>query len=875
MSNFLYKNFIWTFGKKNEDNLLTLSTTGKQYTQQLYKLSEKYFPEQKQVDTVSTEFYLNEVALLSAKNKTVNIAKNYFDNYWTDYVRIKNLLNKKYLTFPANNVKTRPEAIAELIAKCSQFAVDEKTIESMTEEACNIMQLSDKEARYLPQIVNLYKIKFYCQAVIAAHNGSSALATGALAKLLKPALIRQGLTENKHYCQAPYGCDDNALISVVDCMGNSATRFDGIITKLSTKMYLYANGRNVFDTFVTSRFGSRICEFESKSKTLNVSMRYFITGNCEIRKITVKNLSKNKRKFVTEILTKRNEADTNYFNLGDALCVASDSERLYVANVVVTDNKTVAYYGEKTQNYEYVLTANEQIAFDIVTIFAHDTPAIAQELDNLHYLGATECPYVYDEPSKEIRHSDIQLNLTSSGFNLKRLRKEMSDKLNYTYQLGDCDTATFVDNGGNSATLIKGFVFGINGESVYSARGGIIDKINDGNFHIDVDTLRYDKKTSSCVIAHNDGKVYEVTHKTPCKTLFLFPFERKSQVEFCNNTFSVKDGERAYEIVCANVVESYTTNALECSEDKLRYKLSDNLNAGTCLAICFATATSVKLTIRSTDKTPMSAPIVRESLVSTYLNYINDKNVFCLANYIKKPDALTVAALCYTNPKFVKKYLVERFKTQQIGHYYDVSGRRKAFDDKTTFPLTYAYYRNLVGDDLPKSFTNAVNGVIFGEEFTGKELCIKALAVKKLAQLGTEDKVRYLVEYNKLKKIISADSKLYAYAQAIGALPMINPSKARLKDLCNKYDIPKSWYYVSQLENLYGLKIFAGKLFVTPSITAENALEQLALNIDGKRIDTTFTKATVKSMTLNGTQCFQPFCAAQLKNYENQLVVRY
>ncbi len=180
-----------------------------------------------------------------------------------------------------------------------------------------------------------------------------------------------------------------------------------------------------------------------------------------------------------------------------------------------------------------------------------------------------------------------------------------------------------------------------------------------------------------------------------------------------------------------------------------------------------------------------------------------------------------------------------------------------------------------MGDDLHKSFTNAVNGVIFGEEFTGKELCIKALAVKKLAQLGTEDKVRYLVEYNKLKKIISADSKLYAYAQAIGALPMINPSKARLKDLCNKYDIPKSWYYVSQLENLYGLKIFAGKLFVTPSITAENALEQLALNIDGKRIDTTFTKATVKSMTLNGTQCFQPFCAAQLKNYENQLVVRY
>ena len=204
-----------------------------------------------------------------------------------------------------------------------------------------------------------------------------------------------------------------------------------------------------------------------------------------------------------------------------------------------------------------------------------------------------------------------------------------------------------------------------------------------------------------------------------------------------------------------------------------------------------------------------------------------------------------------------------------------MSGRIKAYEDKTAFPLAYAYYRNLVGDDLPASFLNAVNGVIFNEDFTGKDICIKALVLKKLAQLNTDDKVRYLVEYNKLKKQISCDSKLYAYAQAIGAIPMISPSKARLKDLCNQYDIPKSWYYVSQLENLYGLKIFAGKLQVSPSVTTENVLEQLALNIDGKRIDTTFAKSTVKSMTLNGMQCFQPFCAAQLKNADNQLVVHY
>ncbi|MDE7454653.1 MAG: hypothetical protein K2M64_02360, partial [Clostridia bacterium] len=82
-------------------------------------------------------------------------------------------------------------------------------------------------------------------------------------------------------------------------------------------------------------------------------------------------------------------------------------------------------------------------------------------------------------------------------------------------------------------------------------------------------------------------------------------------------------------------------------------------------------------------------------------------------------------------------------------------------------------------------------------------------------------------------------------------------------------------YYVSQLENLYGLIISSGKLKVCPQVTAENALEQFALNIDGKRIDTTFAKASVQSMTLNGTQYFQSFCPAQLKNVDNKLVVRY
>ncbi len=871
MSNFLYKNIMWTFNRKNDENLLTLPTTESQYITQLEKLAEKYYPEKKQIDFIKTEFYLNQVALLRSKNNAAALAKNRFENQWYIYCKLRNAFDKKYLTFPSNGTLTRIELAAELITKCTQFAVDENTLLKLIDYAVDIMQLDEKEAKYLPLAVDMYKLTFYCKATLAASRGKKS-AERALAKMLRPALLTQVYTVNKTYLQAAYG--NGKLLSVVDCMGGSATRFDEITTGISAKLYVYANGRNVFDTFVKSRFGNNVAEFTSQANSLDIKMRYFIVNNTEIRKVSITNLCKVRRKFSAEVITAKSENAT-YFNMGGALGISADGERLYAACALVRDNAVIDCNGSYSQCCDFSLAPNEQAQFDIVTVYAHNAPDIAKELDNLRYFGATECPYVKDAPSNTLRRSNIELNLSAHGYTLKKPRKVMSSKINFTYQLGDCDEATFVDNAGNSATLIKGFVFGVGGESVYSVRGGLIDKINEGSFHIDVDSLRYDKSKSACVVRHNEGKTYEVTYKNPCKTLFLFPFERASRVRLQDNAFYIEDEERRYSVYCQNEIDSYTTNALECNEDRLRYKLSGDLNAGSCLAICFKQSDTVKLTIKSHDKTPVSNPIVRESLVSTYLNYINDKNAFCLNNFIKRPDSLTAAAICYTNPQFVKKYLTDRFKTQQNGYYYNASGLKTAFTDKLGWSLAYAYFRNLVDDELPASYLNAVNGVIFGERFEGKDLCVKALILKKLAQLNNEDKVRYLVEYNFVKKQISNDSKLYGYAQAIGALPMINPSKARLKDLCSKYGIEKCWYYVSQLENLYGLTISPGKLNVCPKVTAENVLEQLALNINGRRIDTTFAKSTVQSMTLNGMQCFQPFCPASLKKVNNELVVRY
>ena len=873
ITNFLCQNICWQFNQNPFANLLAKTTSEQQFYEQLEKIANRYYPEARRIDTLNIEFCMNKISLARAKNTCEKVALGYFRMFWSQYVRLKNTFGKKYMTFPSVANTTRVETIAELLAKCTQFTVDDKTLAAMCSRAVEIAQLTEREERYLADVVSLYKIKYYCAATISLLN-KNPLIERYLAGFLRPTLLKNNYVENTQYIQASY-CTKN-LATVINCMGDSVAKLNDIYTNVDTRLYIYANGRNVFDTFCKSKFGCRTAEFQSTTNTVDVTMRYFTVDQKEIRNVTLTNKGKRARNFTIEIpLRCANPSQkATYFYMDNALCLATEQ---YSALAIVHDNSTVNCYGEHAQCFEVKIDSNSSYSFNIVTIYATDTPTLADKITELHHAGSTRCPYLWDSACTRQDTSEIDLKLSPHGYVLRKPQKIMSEQLNYTYQLGNNDVATFVDNGGNSTTLISGFAFGVKGEGVYSVYNGLINKLNEHEFQLDADTLRYVKGASSCNIYHNKGKVYEVVHSKPFKTLFYFPLEKKSTITYdsADKVFAVADNVRKYFVRCCGNVESYTTNALECSEEKLRYKLSGNLKAGNCLAICFGASASVRLEIISTVETPTSTPIVRESLVSTYLNYVNDKNVFCLRNHLKKPDCLTVSAICYTNPQYVKTYLEHTFNVATaVTYYYDARGRIKEYSDRLVFPLAVIYYLNLVGD-LPQEMIKAANEMLFCDNYEGKELCVKALALIRASRLSGFDKVRCLVEYNNLKKRITTDSKLYAYAQAIGALPLSNPSKERLKDLCNKYDIPKSWYYVSQLENLYGLNISAGKLHIAPKVTAENVLEQFALNISGKRIDTTFAKATVQSMTLNGIQCFQPFCPQNLKNTENQLVVRY
>ncbi len=870
IANYLYKNLLWTFNKKPFAGLLAPSVTEKDFFEMLERLARKSFPLERRIDLTETEFCLNSVSLGKPQNEAQRRAQDFFWEFWAQFVRLKTLFGKKYLRFPSDGTSTRIEQIAELLCKCTQFAVEENVLCDLLDKTRCILSLTERENRYLDDVVRLYKTRYYCAATAALTSGNRN-AEKHLARFLHPMLLKSEFCANRTYRQAAYAASQ--IATVVNCMGSSAARLGNKPANADVRLFVYANGRNVFDTFVQSRFGQRQAEFLSEAKTVRVKMRYFAFDSREVRNCTITNKGKRARKFSVEVPLENNRDDkTEYFKMGNALCVASNA---FVALAVVRNSATIACYGDKARIFDVVLGSGESCSFDVVTLYADSSALLAEQLADLERFGATRCPFLWDGACTRLGGNGATLTLSPHGYGTLQPKRVMSETPHFSYRLGDDNVATFLDGKGCSTTLLNGFAFGVRGESVYSVQNGLARKLNSDEFALEGDKLVYAKKQGKLTIFHNGSKVWHANYAKPSRTLFYFPLERPSRVEFDrkNNRFVVSDCVRSYTLHCSAAVESYTDSALECSEEKLRYKLSDTLNAGNCLAICCAPATEHTLTLTSKAETPPPAPLVKESLVSTYLNYVNDKSVFCLNNKLKRPDCLTLAAICYTNPQFVRNYLTRALDKGAEDFYYDAKGQIHSFCDKLAVPLATVYYLNLVGD-LPAEVVKSANGVLFFESFQGKELCVRALALLKAARLEAFDRVKCLVEYSRLKKVICADSTLFAYAQAIGAVPLSNPSKERLKDLCNKYDIPKSWYYVSQLENLYGLSLSAGKLQIAPTAKT-NVLEQFALNIAGKRIDTTFTKASVQCMTLNGQQCFAPFYAPSLKKEVNELVVSY
>lgn len=858
------KNARWVANKNTFEGLWAVPTTKEILDEQLKTLGELYYCERKKVDVAMTEFCLNYLALKRPTTRCQREILRQFDGYWQRFLRLRSIFERD-LFFPSNGV-TRIEQVARVIAKCTAFYVDDDGLDDILHNCEYLANLTRTEIEYLPLVVDLYRINYFCTLgwQIFAKNP---LAERCLAKLFYDEKSCN-LLPTKSYGQATY--QSGNLESVCDCLGNSILRFDGKNVDTYCKMLLFRQGRNCFDTFCLHKFFSNRAVFESVLTNGKITQNYFLQDDCEVRKTCFVYRGKSRCRFVVDIPVQRDGKDIRLEN--GVLCYASMD--CYVAVAVVMNTQIVkCKVLNDCLSFEFFLCPNEKICFDIVTIVAENFAKIVQKIANLKVFGAT-LPNEFCGNQLDTSYT-TPLNLSPSSNCFRTSPQKSAKRLNFTYQMGSDDVATFVDNLGHQTTLMQGFVFGVGGEKVYSVENGRFCLLNDGQFTLD-GKLTYQKKKSRCVVSHGEEKRVAVTHHLPMKTVYYLPFERKSTVKFENNAFFMDDGVRKYVVKCCGKVESYTTNGWEFGAYRLRYKLSGDLSCGDCLAICFGKDFQCSINLFSSQKTPAITPLVQESLVSTYLNYVNCKEVFCLNNRLKRARPLALASVNYTNPQFVKQYLTNLWQGGRATTYYDNCGKLQKHDDEWLWDLACVYYATLVKDE---SFPSAemksyVNTHLLSAKCVGANKVLHALTAKKASQIDGFDKVKCLVQLANLTKEISADENLTELAQIVGVLPLKNPCKEYLKNLCSKHNLPKNWYYVSQLENLYGLHLVGASLRVCPTVLEEK-LEEFALNFGKKRIYTTFAKGTLQTMTLNGTTCCQPFDPYSLTVDQNTLVVSY
>ncbi|MEG2159017.1 MAG: hypothetical protein RRY18_03985, partial [Clostridia bacterium] len=478
---------------------------------------------------------------------------------------------------------------------------------------------------------------------------------------------------------------------------------------------------------------------------------------------------------------------------------------------------------------------------------------------------------------------ESRLNVDRSALSLQY------SKTDFVYQFGEGNLSAMLDKSGNLTTLLFGFLTQLlGGESVYILSKNALHLQNGKNYCLHDDGVCYDYLCedfcSKLQVNMLGEKSFELSCDCAqkCKVIFDLKFCDKYSVKIDRNVFSFSNNDRTFSVGIFGDIETFTCDKSEFTSDKPRISLQKNTTVGDGLTVVMQLnkgQNNVKFTLFTDMSAVEPKPLLSESLISTYLNYFNDKSVYCIKNKLVRLDALTLAGITYTNSAFVKEK-IETLSTNgylfnKKTYFYNEYGKLVPYTDAFTLSLSLLYYVILTGDRkfLTKFNLNYLMDKLINSEYSdGRDKCLQALCLRKLIQLDI-NRLTAIERYERLKTEIMQQPDNYRYAQAIGAVEMNSPSKQRLKDLCSSCKVPKSWYYVSQLENLYGLSVNCDKLNLRPR--AQSDLEQFVISYNNKRFVTEFRKGGNQIMLLNGNSMYSCFAFADAQYAENKLVVQY
>lgn len=881
MLRYIIDNAKWCTNKQYFVHLLGTGMSTEELDNNLCELSARYrqCTSSDTIDVNSVRFALNDIAMWRAKQAWGYQLQSLMPTYWSMFVAVSGRLSG--VKFPSCN-GTRLSAVVQLYVSATQNHNDPALWARYIDRASSMLQLTPRELAYISDVYLLYRCMYYCAV---CRNIAQTQCMQYLDRLTNAMPLVGTMVDSNRYSTMSY---DRAIQSVVDCFGTSRVVLGANKIDSSMSIDISANSRNILDTFCSYLYGDNMALYKTNTNSISATMRYRVVGNCEIRTIDIVANSRSRQRYVLNAncvvqQTKGCSVESLVINNCPCVCV-SGAKQYYVAYVMVDSRYNLLPADGVVDNgngvnlqlsYSATLDSRQSMHASIVSIYGDSLRDITSQLDRISTIGYCDMLPFCCQVAGGTQY-DIVTNIAPCSNMYQCANTTHHNKLhNYTYQFGDSGVSTLLDNLGNSITLLDGFAFGT--EKIYYYNANKIVAVNCGKFAIDANGFSYNHTIGAIgvelSIAHRHAKVYSANIASG-GLLFVLPLEQYSQVVPIECGFEITSNSRHFVVRYTGKLDSFTTNSIECSSTRLRRHLSGNISAGDSLVMSFAGSAEVEIV--NCNKLPIGRAVVGDSLLSTYLNYINNKNIYLTINKLRPVDPLILASMVYTNMNYVWQHLLnmEQQCTCDKGtsYYYDSSRQMVGVANSMTYPLALLYYVLVSGNSsvLTPERISRLQYMLYDSSLEGKQLCLVALALKKLSKLNI-DKVNVLIQYSNAKKVITNNKELYSYAQAIGAVPMVNASKQRLKSLVAKNNIPKCFYYVSQLENLYGIELVSNKLTIKPKVGA-TALEQLLLHVGNKHINTQFDSASSYSLHLNGTEYYSGIELSEVSD-NNTLVV--
>ncbi len=884
MLRYIVDNAKWCINKQYFVHLLGHGMSCEQLECELLALTAGYrHSEQSGALAVNdVRFALNDNAMTTHRHQWAYGLSSLYATYWNLFVALSSRLSGVQL--PGNGSRVRIDAVVELYMRATQNHRDDILWGWYKDIVTDSLSLTARELAYIDDVLLLYRCMYYCAVCRNVATTNSDRYMCCLSADRQPSSV---LENNDSYSNMTY---NGGIQTVIDCFGASAVMLGASVIDSSMSLDISANGRNVLDTFTQHLYGDSMSQFASRTKSISVSMRYMLKRCSEVRTVDIVGGVRSQQRYSVNVhATVKGIVQSFTINNCHCMCVGG-SASYYVSYALVDSKYNIVSSGNLTDNgcgvdiditHSMLLGNGQRGRVHIVAMYGNCLRDITDQIERIQRIG-----YCDREPfecnSAKGRQYEVVTNVTPCSNMYVGDKGGSIKRHNYTYQFGDSDISTLLDNEGNGCTMLEGFVFGAS-EKVYYYKGNKITAINCGKFAINANGYSHShtigNDSVSFEVEHRHAKVYTVDMPRGGGVLFVLPLEQHSKVSAIDGGFDVVSNSRHFVVRYTGKLDSFTTNSIECSSRRLRRHLSGDCSVGDSLAMSFVGGNKLQVEIVNCNKLPLGRAVVRQSLLSTYHNYINNKNIYLAVNKLRPVDALMLASMVYTNSNYVWQYLIGMEQgcscESGISYYYNNSMHMASSSSSMTYPLALLYYATVTGnvEVLTTERIGRLQYMLYEQEGStdSRHICLVALALKKLSKLNI-DKVNVLINYTNIKKAIMANKDSYAYAQAIGAVPMVNASKQRLKSLVAQHNIPKCFYYVSQLENLYGIELVGNRLNVSPSVSS--GLEQLLLQVGNRKIDTTFDNMSGKTMAIDGYKCSHGVDVSQLdQDSQHTLVV--